>query len=149
MYWRMIKLKNMIRAGIYTIEEVLSKRCDVNVKDENSKVDYDGDLIKMNSHRYEVFAVKGLKCVCCGLEGTYFVKEKSIGSIGYHFNLYAINEHGHEILMTKDHIIAKKNGGANHISNYQTMCTKCNNKKGALSQEEFEAQQKSKLKLTV
>lgn len=142
-------MKNMIRNGIYTIEQVLSKRVDVRVRDENSRVDFDGDLIKMNSHRYEVFDVKGLKCVCCGIEGSYFVKEKSIGSIGYHFNLYALDSNGSERLMTKDHIVAKKLGGKDHISNYQPMCTKCNKEKGILSQKEFEAKIKAELKLTI
>ena len=31
--------------------------------------------------------------------------------------------------MTKDHIIPKSKGGKNELSNYQTMCTYCNNEK--------------------
>lgn len=40
-----------------------------------------------------------------------------------------IDENGKEVLMTKDHIIPKSKGGANDISNYQTMCKRCNEAK--------------------
>lgn len=42
----------------------------------------------------------------------------------------AIDENGKEVLMTKDHIIPKSKGGADDISNYQTMCERCNEAKG-------------------
>ena len=48
----------------------------------------------------------------------------------YHFNLYAIGENGNWILMTKDHITPKSRGGRDHLSNLQTMCDQCNNRKG-------------------
>lgn len=53
------------------------------------------------------------------------MKDKS-----FHLNLYAIDENGKEVLMTKDHIIPKSKGGADDISNYQTMCERCNEAKG-------------------
>ena len=37
-----------------------------------------------------------------------------------------VNENNEEILFTKDHITPRSKGGKNHISNYQTMCSKCN-----------------------
>ena len=46
-------------------------------------------------------------------------------------NLYAINEKGEEVLMTKDHIEPKSLGGKNSLNNYQTMCTICNCEKGS------------------
>lgn len=123
---------NTMRKEIYSIEEVLSKRVATRgVPKDKIRVDFDGDPIKMNSQRYEVFDVKGIKCVECGIEGKYFAKERFNENEVYHFNLYAVNEEGQEVLMTKDHVIAKSNGGKNHISNYQTMCTICNVKKGS------------------
>ena len=122
--------KTLIRKGIYSIDEVLSKTVPVKTKKKDCKVNFDGDLIKMNSQRYELFKNKGVKCVDCGIEGKYFVKEKHPSSNSYHFNLYAINKRGKEVLMTKDHIIRKRDGGADSLENYQTMCTKCNQKKG-------------------
>ena len=119
------------RKEIYSIEEVEEKVKDVlfEKKRNLSKVDFDGDMIKGNSQRYQTFFTKGCRCVKCGIEGKYFVKEKHLKDISFHLNLYAIDENEKEILMTKDHIITKSKGGANDISNYQTMCKKCNEAK--------------------
>lgn len=112
------------RKEIYSIEEVEEKVKDVlfEKKRNLSKVDFDEDMIKGNSQRYQTFFTKGCRCVKCGIEGKYFVKEKHLKDISFHLNLYAIDENEKEILMTKDHIIPKSKGGANDISNYQTMC---------------------------
>ena len=88
-----------------------------------------GDKIKGNSQRFQTFFTKGLKCACCGIEGKYFGKDKTFSDVRYHLNLYALDESGNEVLMTKDHIIPRSKGGANHISNYQTMCERCNQEK--------------------
>lgn len=120
------------RKEIYSIEEVEEKVKDVlfEKKRNLSKVDFDGDMIKGNSQRYQTFFTKGCRCVKCGIEGKYFVKEKHLKDISFHLNLYAIDESGKEVMMTKDHIIPKSKGGANDISNYQTMCERCNEAKG-------------------
>ena len=88
-------------------------------------------IIKGNSQRFQTFFTKGLKCVSCGIEGKYFAKEKTKGDKRYHLNLYAIDGNGKEVLMTKDHIFPHNKGGKNNISNYQTMCVKCNVAKGS------------------
>lgn len=119
------------RKETYTVEEVLPFIV-LDKRDEGFKRDYDGDLIKMNSHRYHCFENSGCECVSCGIEGTFFAKERSVDKHGkptgptFHFNLYAIDDEGNEILMTKDHIQPKAKGGKDHINNYQTMCTICN-----------------------
>jgi 5-methylcytosine-specific restriction endonuclease McrA len=98
-----------------------------------------GNRIKMRSHRYKCFKNSGLACVSCGIVGSRFGVEKHTNptksqqgweGTPYHLNLYAINESGNEVLMTKDHIIPKSKGGKNHVDNYQTMCTYCNQEKG-------------------
>ncbi|MNJ90201.1 HNH endonuclease [compost metagenome] len=132
-----IENKFMDRKEMYSIEEVLSKIVPINVDKKESKVDFDGDMIPMSSHRYHNFKEHGVVCVCCGIKGEYFVKERSKGSISYHFNLYAIDENKNEVLMTKDHIVAKSQGGPNRLENYQPMCTICNKEKGYMSNEEF------------
>ena len=99
---------------------------------ETQNRDYDGDPINMASLRYQCFASKGTRCVKCGLEGSFFVKEKANSkeqAKRYHFNLYGIKD-GNEVLFTKDHIIPVSKKGRNHLSNLQTMCSPCNNEKG-------------------
>ena len=41
----------------------------------------------------------------CGIEGKYFAKEKFADQSTYHLNLYAVDNNGDEILITKDHIM--------------------------------------------
>lgn len=88
-------------------------------------------VVPMGSHRYELFATKGIKCVECGIEGSYFALEKDAtdDTSKFHFNLYGKNEYGDEVMITKDHILPKSKGGENRLSNYQPMCYKCNQKK--------------------
>lgn len=126
------KHDNLIRKSIYSIEEVHDKIKDVLFEKDKrlAKVDFDGDLIKGNSQRYQTFFTKGCKCVVCGIEGKYFAKEKFADQSTYHLNLYAVDDNGDEILMTKDHIMPHSKGGIDDISNYQTMCKLCNEAKG-------------------
>ena len=107
---------NLIRKSIYSIDEVYDKVKDVLFKKDKrlAKVDFDGDLIKGNSQRYQ----------------TFFAKEKFADQSTYHLNLYAVDDNGDEILMTKDHIMPRSKCGIDDISNYQTMCKLCNEAKG-------------------
>ena len=43
-----------------------------------------------------------------------------------HINLYGRNQHGHEVMLTADHIIPKSNGGLGVLENFQLLCVKCN-----------------------
>lgn len=129
----------------YSLEEVFSvieyKSDDIKYLPDPSKVlfrpldwvkkrrMFDGHNVKLTSSRLRLFALKGTTCVACGVVGSFFVKERCRDTENYHLNLYAI-KNGMEILMTKDHILPKSLGGKNHIDNYQTMCTHCNNQKG-------------------
>lgn len=121
------------RKGIFSIEEVRKKVMPYNTGEKGTIIiDFYGDPIKTNSQRYTVFFKKGMKCVKCGIEGKYFAKEKEPTQLSnkYHLNLYALDENGKEVLMTKDHIIPKSKGGSNKLDNFQTMCCRCNEKKG-------------------
>ena len=123
------KQKRMNRFGKYPIEQVLAE---VSLEDDGKKrvVTFDGNPVKMNSLRYKVFKQFGCKCVVCGIEGEFFALEAHPGNTRYHFNLYALNAEGDEVLMTKDHIIPKIEGGPDTLENLQTMCTICNELKG-------------------
>lgn len=120
------------RKETYAIDFVYEKIKDVLFLDKKSKteIDFDGDKIYGNSQRYQTFLTKGTKCACCGLEGKFFAKERAGNVKRYHLNLYGIDENGEEVLFTKDHIIPKSKGGSNRLDNYQTMCERCNVKKG-------------------
>ena len=124
--------KGLRRKENLTIEEVYNAVKDVLFEPEDKKamVVINGDKIKGNSQRFQTFFTKGLKCACCGIEGKYFGKEKDFNAARYHLNLYALDESGNEVLMTKDHIVPRSKGGASELYNYQTMCVKCNIEKG-------------------
>jgi len=112
------------RKGVYSLDAIFD-----NI--DKSQFDYDGDIINVQSARYRLFA-KSVVCVKCGIAGSFFAKERHAPSKGrYHFNLYAVREDGKEILMTKDHIVPRAKGGKDTDSNYQTMCSPCNQKKGS------------------
>ena len=92
--------------------------------------------VKMCSHRYSTFQ-RSLSCACCGITGSVMILEWQLRSSGEdpnvrqpHFNLYAITSDG-LVLLTKDHILPKSQGGRNALGNYQTMCELCNSLKGS------------------
>ena len=138
--------QSLERKETYPVEDIFMP-----IKKGLEEFVYHGDTMKLVSQRYMTFLSRGIECICCGVEGKFFAKERHYKlikkknrrgrTIGkeyvidekspYHFNLYGINRNGHEVLMTKDHIIPKSRGGKNNLSNYQTMCTKCNAKKGS------------------
>lgn len=76
------------------------------------------------------FAIHGCKCARCGREGNAVVVWIDNGG-GQHIDLFAIHQgYQRPILMNRDHIIPKSKKGPNSEWNYQTMCVKCNTKKG-------------------
>ena len=117
---------------LYGIEEVLDKVLFIPKKDgKNHMVDFDGTLINMASDRYKCFKIHGITCYQCGIEGRFFAMERHPeNGPQYHFNLYGYNLNGNEVILTKDHMIPISEGGKDHIDNYQTLCFKCNVKKG-------------------
>lgn len=103
-----------------------------NSRGKNQYIELCGVQVKMTSQRYEVFK-RSIVCCECGITGEYFAIEKTMPdhvTMNYHLNLYAIDDDGEEVLMTKDHILPKSKGGEDILSNYQTMCQPCNTEKG-------------------
>jgi hypothetical protein len=117
-----------IKLGEFSVNDVLSNL-------SKTKKDYECNgktyCVKMNSHRYFMFKENRF-CVCCGIEGTKMFLECHKADMTPHFNLYGETKDG-LVLMTKDHIQARALTGEDRHSNYQTMCSVCNNLKSHTS----------------
>lgn len=124
---RMKDRKKPIHVGEFDFDEVFPYITEVETKREY-KVNNETYSVRMNSDRYFVFR-DNPNCVACGLKGTKFMLDINPGDQSPHFNLYG-EENGRLVLMTKDHILAKSQGGQDELSNYVTMCSSCNNLKG-------------------
>lgn len=77
---------------------------------------------------------KGVDCIQCGAKGDHFKLQRTPGPphilfSQWHLNLFAIDNNGKEVLMTKDHRMPKSKGGSDDLDNLDPMCTKCNGKK--------------------
>ena len=125
----------MIRESTHEIDAVMERYREVMAPEDFNhyytfRGDFEGHSIKFSSHRLWTFHEKGTACVNCGLEGVFFAKEKHHdGEESFHLNLYALDDAGEEVLLTKDHIVPKSKDGDDHISNYQPMCAPCNEQK--------------------
>ena len=113
-------------------------------EDEKIKKEVDGDLTYVNLLGMQLFKEKGCKCVSCNTTGTFFRKEKTSGPkkmifSNWHLNLYGVDYMGREVLMTKDHTLAKSKGGEDSLENFETMCQNCNQRKGTKSKEDWES----------
>lgn len=77
--------------------------------------------------RLKVFFNKGLACVTpnCKNVGTRFICARG-GNGGHNWDIFTDDL----VMLTVDHIVAKKNGGGNELDNLQPMCSLCNSIKG-------------------
>lgn len=117
------------RYGIREVFEMIGEeRLNGNNNDHkcDSDIIVDGFRVHTKSLRYMTFYQHGVKCACCGKEGTHFKLCGEEGTNRRHFNLYADDG----TLITKDHIIPASKGGLDKVSNMQTMCCVCNVAKG-------------------
>lgn len=65
-----------------------------------------------------------------------------------HFNLWAVDPDGTEVLMTHDHKLARALGGKNALENTQTMCSPCNGNKAVAESKEDLRRHKEKRNAT-
>ena len=124
------------RHAIATLEEVIPlifKHWDT----PGIRVEFGGHEVTVSSTRLKTFAKAstsphGMTCVACGLAATFFSVDTFLrGNQGTpHLNLFGVNKHGHEVLFTHDHTVARALGGQDDLSNTTLMCSPCNNKKG-------------------
>lgn len=82
------------------------------------------------SLRMRTFKQSGTTCVGCGANASYFAVERHRNgdTAKYHLNLYGIIN-DKEVMFTCDHVVARSKGGANDLTNTQTMCITCNSNK--------------------
>lgn len=131
-----MKLQHYERHSTVDLNEVLgaianapAAAAEQRVNFEKVRAVFNGVRVKVNTLRLQTFHVKGTTCIACGLQASFFAIESNQPSTKdpqYHLNLYGVNEQGEEVLFTHDHTIARSVGGADHLSNTQTMCTICN-----------------------
>lgn len=124
----------LIRKSIHSLSEIEGILRDIvlsnlDVPKKKIQVVINGEKIYALSDRYKTFFTKGLSCPVCGATASYWALEKDASNKRYHLNLYAFHNNI-EVLMTKDHIYPRSKGGADSLSNYQTMCRCCNIAKG-------------------
>lgn len=81
-----------------------------------------------NRKKFLIFK-QNSSCVECGIQGAFYAIEKDNMDANC-VNLYAIDDHGDEVLMTLDHIIPAIKGGSSDPSNLRTMCKLCNELRG-------------------
>jgi len=120
-----------VRVGIINLDILPELLDSKNKKTDKYKI-INGFNVKISSQRYPVFQ-RSLECPTCHCVASYFAIERPVfpENARYHLNLYGLDKKGNEVLFTKDHILAKANGGKNIQSNYRTMCAVCNLKKGS------------------
>ncbi len=111
------------RKGIFEVDFILRLRKKQIAEGSNYAL-LAGRVVKITTQSLLCFAEKGCICRKCGLTGKYFALEKHIKS--YLLHLYAVNDQNEEVLMTRDHIHPRSQGGINDLRNYDTMCTICN-----------------------
>ena len=117
-----VPLEPVLSAIQASVESIAAKK-------KPLKVVINGETVNAKSLRLQTFLRKGLVCAKCGCKGTHFALERSEGQNAYHLNLWSTDENGDEVLMTHDHILARSLGGADDLSNTQTMCSPCNAEK--------------------
>jgi len=113
--------KKATRVKVYSIETIFNF-----IKDNPEEmyyVDEEGNRSKLR--RAKVFFEKGIKCIECPIEASYFALDRWLDK-SFHLDLFGIDSDGDEVLMTVDHIHPKSKGGKDHIDNYAPMCTVCN-----------------------
>lgn len=130
------------RCKVLSVDVVMPMLTGETIKaDERTEIE--GVKAHVSGLRLTTFKLKGLKCVTCGIEGSFFALERSFEkspSVGryvdsYHLNLYAMKEESGEtveVLMTHDHILARGLCGEDTLENCQTMCSPCNSEKSIM-----------------
>lgn len=127
------------RIGTLKLETVFPFIREQAVIGKRKRVQIEDFKVNVFSLRLHTFLVSGTVCHSCGANAEFFAVEKGVKDKNphYHLNLYG-NINGEDILFTHDHKLAKCLGGKDDISNTQTMCLPCNNRKAHFEQDQIE-----------
>jgi len=88
-----------------------------------------GYKVKMGSIKLRCLKIKGFTCKYCGIDAEFMAIDKTVDG-NFFINFYGVDEYGHDVMMTVDHIYPKAHGGKNLIHNLATTCSCCNLFKG-------------------
>lgn len=130
-YTRFSKIDD-IEMVLETIREHQAAR-----KGDKERVIFNDTPVKVSSLRLRTFAHKGITCVRCSLEASFFAIEApkpNKENVPPHLNLYGVRG-DKEVLFTHDHVYPRSMGGADALENTQTMCHPCNQEKSILETE--------------
>jgi len=133
--------KHMTVLSEHAVPEVFEAMDNAKRRLRGAEALFYGHRIDLRSQRLRNFRENGVHCVSCGIKGSLFRLErhtKQETDKDWHLNLYAFDDSGKMILMTRDHIIPRSKKGPNKLYNLQPMCEKCNRRKGSMDQETFE-----------
>jgi hypothetical protein len=137
----LLKDKSMQRMGVYHPNMVFTQLADTPIFGTGARQSHDWDLLGVESSvaSYRIFTFhRSLTCECCGAQGNVFVVERHVNNKQKpHLSLYSVTPTG-AVMLTVDHILPDCMGGKYHPSNFQTMCTPCNQgKKNIMSLAEI------------
>lgn len=140
-------MNRYVRYGVCTLEQILPLVATHYGTPNLPKPVFHGHKVGVSSLRMKTFEHDGVVCRACGLEATFFAVEDFVGATTPqpHLNLYGVNDEDQEVLFTHDHRLARALGGANDLSNVQTMCSPCNNKKGRAENPQKKKKREAKL----
>jgi len=121
----------------FAIEDILSK---INIESLPPLIEFSSSINGLkynlnlfrwtNKPKLKCFA-KSTSCVCCGTKAEKFILIQQKKEDPPALQLIG-NFNDKPILFTVDHIVPLSMGGINNYSNYQTMCSSCNNLKSNL-----------------
>lgn len=131
---------NLLRHRKFTVAEVLGAE----VEQHDKKWSVIPSLgVYINTNALLMWKKHGVFCCVdkCERTGLFFAAERTPGKGSmyneWHLNLYAVDPNDDEVLMTQDHVLARGNGGEDHVDNLQPMCYPHNQRKGDTQMSDF------------
>lgn len=118
----------MSNTRIVNLNNSVEEICEI-IRGKTKSYRIAGRTVLVEGVRLETFAYRGTDCICCGRKGLFWAIDHN-AHFGYHLNLYTRNSNGREVLMTRDHAIAKSFGGPETVENMNPMCERCNKMRG-------------------